>query len=265
MRRDVVAEPSAAGGTLVVDRDAVTRADPRLVAHIAPDEPPANALLVCGEYLADDPQTRPRCRALRQADLEDGTAGREGADDHATTSTIPPEPVDPSSLAHALVAVECALSIPQLRWTRRREDEAAAEVVSLRGVVGALERYEPICQLTREAIAAHRGSPLVSTTVLRLELERVLESPIVLNRRLREVVLATVAEQGLSLSEVARRCGRLKRDRNGKHSGETSWLARRLGLLPEGGQASPTPWIHSDVLGLIARDGLALSPREVEL
>jgi len=67
------------------------------------------------------------------------------------------------------------------------------------------------------------------------------------------------------MSEIAIRCGRVKRDRQGNESGETSWLARRLGLLPEGGQRIPTPWVHSDVLGLIARRGLGLSPREVEL
>jgi len=27
----------------------------------------------------------------------------------------------------------------------------------------------------------------------------------------------------------------------------------------------PTPWVHSDVLALIARRGLGLSPREVEV
>ncbi len=60
------------------------------------------------------------------------------------------------------------------------------------------------------------------------------------------------------------RCGRLKHDAAGNCSGETSWLARRLGMMPEGGREQPTPWVHSDVLALIARDGLGLSPREVE-
>jgi hypothetical protein len=31
------------------------------------------------------------------------------------------------------------------------------------------------------------------------------------------------------------------------------------------GKPRPTPWVHSDVLALIARDGLGISPREVEL
>jgi hypothetical protein len=50
----------------------------------------------------------------------------------------------------------------------------------------------------------------------------------------------------------------------GRESGETSWLARRIGQLPEAGQPRPTPWVHNDVLALIARDGLGISPREVE-
>jgi hypothetical protein len=74
-----------------------------------------------------------------------------------------------------------------------------------------------------------------------------------------------VAGDELSMSSIAIRCDRIKRDRKGNESGETSWLARRIGLLPDGGQSSPTPWIHSDVLGLIARQGLGLSPREVEV
>jgi hypothetical protein len=87
----------------------------------------------------------------------------------------------------------------------------------------------------------------------------------VLNRRLREVTLACMQGEELSLSEIAIRCGRVKRDAGGGQSGETSWLARRLGILPEGGHDAPTPWIHSDVLALISRRGLAISPREVEL
>ena len=86
-----------------------------------------------------------------------------------------------------------------------------------------------------------------------------------LNRALRETALATIQREELSLSEIAIRCGRVKRDLRGNESGETSWLARRLGMLPEGGRDTPTPWIHTDVLALIARRGLGVSPREVEL
>jgi len=135
----------------------------------------------------------------------------------------------------------------------------------MREVIAALESYEPVRTHTLRALAANDGSHQLSTTVLRAELVRVQESPIVLNRRLREVLLSTVRREQLSLSEIAIRCGRIKRDRNGNVSGETSWLSRRIGVLAEGGQHRPTPWIHSDVLALIARRGLGISPREVEL
>jgi hypothetical protein len=128
-----------------------------------------------------------------------------------------------------------------------------------------VESYEPFCAHTREAVALHCGDSAVSTTVLRTELARVLRSPIVLNRGLREAVLTRIGRHETTMSEIAIRCGRLKRDARGNRCGETSWLARRIGLLPEGGQRVPTPWVHSDVLALIARDGLGIAPREVEL
>ena len=118
--------------------------------------------------------------------------------------------------------------------------------------------------MTRAALDAHAQQPSVSVCGLRCELDRACNSPIVLNRALRERVERAVASEGLSMSEIAIRCGRVKRDKRGNESGETSWLARRIGQLPEGGAEYPTPWVHSDVLALIARDGLGVSPREVE-
>jgi hypothetical protein len=100
---------------------------------------------------------------------------------------------------------------------------------------------------------------------LRNELERLCESPVVLNRGLREAVLEAIDRRGLSMSEIAFRCGMVKRDRHGRASGETSWVARRIGLMPEGGENAITPWVHTNVLATIARKGLGVSPREVEL
>jgi hypothetical protein len=159
------------------------------------------------------------------------------------------------------------MSIPELRWCGHPPLGMCGEpqAVSVRHAIACLDSYEPVRTLTRRALALNGNDPRVSTAVLRSELVRVQESPIVLNRRLRAVVLATIERQGLSMSEIAIRCGRVKLDCRGKQSGETSWLARRLGLLPEGGRVTPTPWIHSDVLALIARRGLGISPREVEL
>jgi hypothetical protein len=128
-----------------------------------------------------------------------------------------------------------------------------------------LQDYEPMCSLTHSAIRFHGDDVEVSTSVLAAELTRVRESPIVLNRRLREVVLAAVERETVSMSELAIRCGRTKSGCRGTESGDTSWLARRIGLMPESGQREPTPWIHSDVLALIARRGLGISPREVEI
>jgi hypothetical protein len=156
------------------------------------------------------------------------------------------------------------MAIPEIRWCRRaREDHAVIQPVSVREAIASLQSYEPVRGLTRRALLRN-GAGEVSTAVLRAELARVLESPIVLNRRLREVALEAIERHGLSLSEIAIRCGRLKSDPAGSVTGETSWLARRLGILPEGGKEAPTPWIHSDVLALIARRGLGVCPREVE-
>jgi hypothetical protein len=188
---------------------------------------------------------------------------------------MPPR-ISSSSDASALERPECSfrldllharMSIPELRWRSHPLTRAGGEarVASVREVVACLESYEPVRSLTLAAIALPRHDGGVSTTVLRAELERVLRSPIVLNRRLRAVVLETIEREGLSVSELAIRCGRVKRDRHGNESGETSWLGRRLGILPEAGRRAPTPWIHSDVLALIARRGLGISPREVEL
>jgi hypothetical protein len=73
-----------------------------------------------------------------------------------------------------------------------------------------------------------------------------------------------VASGQLTLSAIAHRCGRVKHDRRGNSSGETSWLARRIGAMPEG-NGRLTPWIHTDTLALIARDGLGRDPHELEL
>src|SRR3954449_8470585 len=52
-RREIVARPGAYGSVLVIDEDAATLGDRRLVAHLPCDEPAPNALVVCELYLAD--------------------------------------------------------------------------------------------------------------------------------------------------------------------------------------------------------------------
>ncbi len=266
-QREVVSRQGAAGSVLVIDRDALTRGDRRLVAHLAADEPAENAALICRLYLED---AAGGLRVCRQVTAEDA---RSAPVTHYEQAHLQPDCAitdsaltDPHGCSHRLERIDTGMSIPELRWRGQPRDVSGApKTLSTREVIARLESYEPVRTLTLRALARHRSDPGLSTTVLRAELERVLESPIVLNRRLREVTLSTLASQELSMSEIAIRCGRVKRDRKGNLSGETSWLARRLGLLPEGGHAAPTPWVHSDVLALIARRGLGLSPREVEL
>jgi hypothetical protein len=264
--REVIACSGAGGTTLVIDRDRVTHGDARLVAHLAADEPATNATLICEHYLEDATARDCRCRRVTAEDaLIAPFADRHEPCEQTRAAAQAAPPLDRCGRTYSLERVSGGMSIPELRWRRHAGDrDAEHEPLSLREAIAALESYEPLCTLTLQALALHGDSGEVSTTVLRAELTRIRESPIVLNRRLRDVVLGAVRRQELSMSEIALRCGRVKRDRKGNESGETSWLARRIGLAPEGGHDTPTPWIHSDVLGLIARRGLGISPREVE-
>jgi hypothetical protein len=204
---------------------------------------------------------------LHMAPFADAPDDQLAADEAQDASGCADWPVDAAARQYSIVRLESHMSIPQLRWCRESAGavDSRREPLSIREVIAALEAYEPVRSLSARAIRRHRDDDAVSVAVLRAELTRVNESPIVLNRALREAVLAVVDNGELSMSEIATRCDRVKRDRAGNESGETSWLARRVGLLPEGGRDRPTSWIHIDVLALIARDGLGLSPREVEL
>jgi hypothetical protein len=247
-------------GTLVVDRFAGSGWDPRLVGRLHADEPAENARLLAHVYLDDE--RRGRCRPVTDADL---TASPDC--DVASVSA------DVRWGAPLVAGIGVLVQIrrvgdkggPALRWTVTARAGADRRVLPLRQVFGLLQAYEPAASMTRAAVAAHAGSSGVSVSALRCELDRACNSSIVLNRALRERVERAVATEGLSMSEIATRCGRVKRGRNGGESGETSWLARRIGQLPEAGKSRPTPWVHSDVLALIARDGLGISPHEVEL
>lgn len=269
--REVIVGRRGDGVVLVIDRDALTHRDRRLVAQLAADEPAGNASLVCAHYLRD--ASRGRCRRVIDEDL----SGKPCADHEEPKQLSEESPhravlldrrgCDDRNDAYRLELVGAETSVMELRWLgySRRGGSAAPAPVCLRKVIGAIESYEPVYGLTLRALRVYRQDPRISGAVLRGELERVRKSPIVLNRRLRQAVLAAAERDGLSMSEIAHRCGRVKRDGRGNASGETSWLARRVGLLPESGTARPTPWIHSDVLALIARNGLGISPREVEL
>jgi hypothetical protein len=247
-------------GTLVIDRFAGSGYDPRLVGRLHADEPTENAQLLARVYLDDE--RRGRCRPVTDADLA------AGADGEAASVSA-----DVRWGAPLVAGIGVLLQIrrvsdkggPALRWTVTTRAGAGRRVLPLRQVFGLLQAYEPAASMARAALAAHAQQAGVSVCGLRCELERACNSSMVLNRALRERVERAVATEGLSMSEIAKRCGRVKRGRNGSESGETSWLARRIGQLPEAGRDRPTPWVHSDVLALIARDGLGVSPPEAEM
>jgi hypothetical protein len=264
--RELAACNGAHGSVLVVDRDAATRGDRRLVAHLAEDEPAGNAELVCRRYVEDVLRAECRVRLMGPDDVRAQPLAADHNQPHfvADADALPA----PDGGCFRLGLFDGSRAVHELRWTHSSRSAAEASVrrvLSLRDVVAAIEDYEPPCSITRAALHAHRSDRDVSCATLRAEHTRLGASPIVLNRLLRESVLATLARGDVSMSEIAMRCGRVKHDARGNASGETSWLARRIGLLPEGGAARATPWIHSHVLGLIARNGLGLSPREVEL
>jgi hypothetical protein len=263
--REIVALPGAGESVLVLDRDAITLGDRRLLAHLAADEPPENAVLVSRCFMRQARRARCSCRLLSDADLR---AIPFADEDEEVDGELTAEETlyDALGRRYRIERLAAEMSIPELRWCRRSPEtgDGEREGLSLRETIACLERYGPALALTRRAVSLHRHSDRVSIALLRAELVRTQESPIVLNRALRAAVMDAVERRGQSMSEIAMRCGRIKRDSAGNASGETSWLARRLGLLPEGGRRKPTPWIHIDVLALIARDGLGLSPREVE-
>jgi hypothetical protein len=295
--REVLTRPGAAGSVLVVDRDVATDGEERLVAHLGADEPLGNAALACRDYLRY-PSHR-WCRPVTAEDLvvtpfgerSHEVAGVEHPSGHTPTGTgrqaaeagrvvevqqgaafadaaVAPPPValhDGDGYTYRLGPAEAGVSLPQLRWHRLSAGSGVPVPVGLREVVGVLECYEPVRTLTVSALDRHQGER-VSTYTLRAELARLDGSRIVLNRGLREAVVAAIASGAVSMSEITVRCGRVKRRGGAPAGGDTSWLARRVGLAPEGGRGGrPTPWVHSEVLALIARRGLGISPREVEL
>ena len=261
--REVLTKPGSGGSVLVIDRDATTHGDRRLVAHLAADEPRINAAVACSDYLSQNRNRR--CRRLTPEDLHVAPFAQERPRQPAGHDGE--EVCDEQGNVYRLQPCVEGIAIPDLRWHRvpAPGQTGEAQLVSLRDVVAGLERYRPMRALTARALVEHRADPRLCTATLRAELERLERSPIVLNRGLREAVLVAVEEQEISLSEITIRCGRCKRDERGRVQGDTSWLARRIGLRPEAGRRAPTPWVHSDVLALIAREGLGLSPREVEL
>jgi hypothetical protein len=263
--RELISLPRPNGSAFVVDRLARTASDARVVAHLSASEPPENASIVAEMYLADG-ERRGRCRLLSADDL---ASTRPASSPTSTASTVLEHAplLDGEGYCFRIRELATGRSVPELRWARSRlhDEQEPPEVVTLRDVVARLEDYEPARALTIEALAGYREDPSCSTCTLDGELQRLEGSILVLNRGLREAVLAAIEHRGMTMSEIALRCGRTRRDRSGRVNGETSWLARRIGQAPESGEEYPSPWVQSDVLALIAREGLRVCPREVEL
>jgi hypothetical protein len=278
--REVVSLGAMRGTLLVIDRDRATRGDQRLVAHLGADEPLGNADLVCELYLqavllagiglprtvqAEDLLVDPYTIAPRRVARRHDPRARESREPGAAPDG--PSLVDAAGAAYRLEIVGAGAGQGmELRWLRYAPGQTGpGTAITLRDLIGVLQSYEPAREASEQAVARHANDPDVSVVTLSDELLRLHSSRIVLNRGLREAALTTMQRRGLSLAEIALRCGRSKPDKRGNLSGESTWLARRIGLKGEAGGRAPTPWVHSDTLGLIARDGLRLAPHEVEL
>jgi hypothetical protein len=245
---------------LLIDR-ALKGGDARLLARLAPDEPPENEQLIARMYLADP--GRAGCRAPTRGDLDPDAA-----------DTREPPAAEVRWQAPLVAAVGATFQIhrldssgfPALRWTETPSGASnAPRTVSLREVVGRLEDYQPAVAMTQAATDANKQDRTVSVATLTSELQRLMESKIVLNRRLRERVQSAIEGDQATMSQIAVRCGRFRTNGRGRQTGETSWVARRIGVLPEAGAPRPTPWVHTEVLAVIARDGLGITPVDAEL
>ena len=119
--REVLARPGAGGSVLVVDRDAATHRDRRLVAHLAADEPAENAALVCRRYVEDVRGGRYRCRAVTRQDARTVPFAEEpAAQAHSATHVLDAAPVEAHGLLYRLELVQTGMSIPELRLNSGR-------------------------------------------------------------------------------------------------------------------------------------------------
>ncbi len=102
-RREVISTPAAAGSTLVIDRDASTHQDERLVAHLPADEPAVNQYVMCELYF-NDRQGR-HCRRATRRDRETPQPTVE--------ATPTPDAQDDTQPLLALIANTLRISRPQ--------------------------------------------------------------------------------------------------------------------------------------------------------
>jgi hypothetical protein len=262
LTREIIRLPRPDGSAFIIDHLPGTVGDMRVIARIAPTEPPENASIITDMYLADS--AKGHCRALSAEDLA-LTRPKPSPESRESTVLKHAPLIDREGFSYRIRELATGRSIPELRWARSQpnDEQTEPEAVKLRDVIARLEEYEPARVLTFEALAAYGQDAACSTCKLGDELERLTTSTVVLNRRLREAVQGAVKFRRMSMSEIALRCGRVRHNKN--LSGDASWLARRIGQAPESGEEHPSPWVQSDVLALIAREGLGVCPCEVEL
>jgi hypothetical protein len=233
------------GCQLVIDRTVADRSDPRLVGEFEADEPDKNAMMLALDYLGRAPQERRCAQYVPAVDRPSSVLSGLLRDRDRNT--------------YWLQRVARFGPGADLRWVCRTIGAGAPAVVTLRTVVGALEVYEPPVSMTRDALAAHHDA---AGAMLRRELAHLGDSRFVLNRGLREAVAAELA-RGTPLAEIARRCGHTRTRGRGITLGDGAWVARRVGLTPDG-KPTPSRWIDQSVLREIAA-ALGLPPAEVRL
>ena len=256
-QRTILAIDGVEGDTLVVDQSEGAVSDVRLVDHILADEPvldPSidNAALVAELYMAEPS----RCRALRLSDLRPQPAELEALAFADVLSA-------PDGGRHRLDAGELDVEQRTLRWSAE-DDRGRWRVASLRSVIGALDAYEPARSMTVAALAYHSGRATdVHVSTLAAELRSLDRGAFVLSRCLREAAQRAVARGEVSWSQLALRCGHTHAVHGGHQCGDTSWLKRRLGIMPDTSTGRTTPWIRSETLALIAR-ALGVDPVSVE-
>jgi hypothetical protein len=262
-RREIVCRAGATGSRLVIDRLAGAGADERLVAHLAADEPAKNARIVCEAYLAD---ARKACRRVQSEDFDRAPVHEIAPPDESSEVSVAGQLMDGSGCAYRLEPDWTENAVQEMRWRRLTPcANGRGEAVSVRSVIGALERYEPVLSLTRQAISNVASDPTLSCSVLCAQLRCIEKGRVVLNRRLREAVHDAVDQRELTLSEIAISCGRLRRRSQDCSRPDTTWVRRRIGDACDTTTGRPTAWVSSDVLALIAREGLGVDPREVEV
>jgi hypothetical protein len=150
LAREIITLSRPDGSTFVVDCLAHTAKDGRVVAHLMASEPPENASIIVGMYLADD--RKGHCSLLSTEDLARirNASSRAGS---ATTVLKRSPLLDGDGYCYRILELSSAGSVPELRWARLRlhGDEDPPDPLTLRDLVGRLQDYEPAREADRRS------------------------------------------------------------------------------------------------------------------